>query len=168
MPAKKINREIVFMGGVAIYLIVLIIAGSGLSPDSLAFPGLIMAAAGVIIGLKLLIYKFPQLKFLDPGSNIVSMIRGEADQTLQEQGASGKPSSTYEPVVFIIWLVTFPLGIYLLGFLVTVGVWLFGFLFVISRLKLLKALLICGCTLVGIYVIFVGILKVHFPPGGLF
>jgi hypothetical protein len=168
MSSKKFKREIGFLIGIAIYLVVLIIAGSGLSPDSLLFPGLIMVAAGVIIGLKLLIYRFPRLRFLDPGSNIVSMISGEADQASQEQGGTSTPLSLSGPVAFIIWLITIPLGIYLVGFVVTVGVWLFGFLFVISKLKLLKALIMCVCTLAGIYIIFIGALKVHFPPGLLF
>jgi hypothetical protein len=168
MSLKKFRREIGFMVGVAIYLIILIIAGVGLSPDSLLFPGLIMVAAGVIIGLKLLIFKFPQLGFLDPGSNIGSMIRGDTDQASQEQEKTSAPLPLSGPVAFIVWLVTFPLGIYLVGFVVTVGVWLFGFLFVISRLKLLKALIICVCTLAGIYIVFIVALKVHFPPGLLF
>ncbi|MDI7258637.1 MAG: tripartite tricarboxylate transporter TctB family protein [Thermodesulfobacteriota bacterium] len=168
MPLIKINREIGFVIGVAIYLIVLIIEGFGLSPDSLTFPVPIIVTAGVIIGLKWLIYKFPQLNFLDPKGNINSMIRGGGDQPPQEQEAPDSPSSIYEPIAFIIWLITFPLGIYLLGFMVTVGIWMFGFLFVISKIKLLKALLISGSTLAGIYIIFVGILKVHFPPGSLF
>lgn len=168
MPFRKFNHEITFMLGVAIYLVVLIIAGSGLSPETLLFPGLIMVAAGVIIGLKLLTYKFPKLKFLDPGNTLDSMIREKADQTPQAEEVSGKPSSIYEPIAFILWLITFPLGIYLVGFVATLGAWLFGFLFLISRIKLFKSLLICVCTLVGIYLIFMGILKVHFPQGILF
>ncbi len=168
MQFRKFNHEIAFMLGVAIYLVVLIIAGSGLSPETLLFPGLIMVAAGAIIGLKLLIYKVPKLKFLDPGNTLDSMIRERADQTPQAKEVSNKRASIYEPLAFILWLITFPLGIYLVGFVTTLGVWLFGFLFLISRIKLLKSLLICFCTLGGIYVIFVGILRVHFPQGILF
>jgi hypothetical protein len=157
-----------FMIGIAIYLIVLIIAGSGLSSDSLAFPELIMVAAGIIMGLKLLIYKSPRLGFLDPGSDIGSLVRGETGQTPQEQGARSMPASRYEPVAFVTWLVTFPSGVYLFGFIVTMAIWLFGFLFLISRLKLFKAVLICACTLAGIYVVFVRGLGVHFPQGILF
>ena len=168
MQFRKFNHEIAFMAGVAIYLIILIIAGSGLSPETLLFPGLIMVAAGAIIGLKLLIYKFPKLKFLDPGNTLDLIIREGADQAPQGDEVPRKRSSVYEPLAFILWLITFPLGIYLIGFVTTLGMWLFGFLFLISRIKLFKSLLICICTLLGIYVIFMGILKVHFPQGILF
>jgi len=168
MQFRKFNHEIAFMIGVAIYLVVLIIAGSGLSPETLLFPGLIMLAAGAIIGLKLLIYKVPKLKFLDPGNTLDSMVREKTDQTPKGEETPNERSSIYEPLAFILWLITFPLGIYLVGFVTTLGVWLFGFLFLISRIKLLKALLICVCTLGGIYAMFVGILKVHFPQGILF
>lgn len=168
MSFEKFRHEIAFMLGVVIYLVVLIIAGSGLAPETLLFPGLIMIATGAIIGLKLLIYKFPKLKFFDPGNTLGSMIKANPEQTPQEVEPGDKRASIYEPLAFILWLITFPLGIYLVGFVTTLGVWLFGFLFLISRIRLIKSLLISVCTLLGIYAIFMGILKVHFPGGVLF
>jgi hypothetical protein len=70
--------------------------------------------------------------------------------------------------LFMLWMVTFAAGIYLIGFLPTLAAWLFFFLIGLSRIKPARALLLSVCTFAVLYVCFVILLGINFPNGILF
>jgi len=167
IPIKK-KREAFFILGVVIYLTVLIISSIKLAPGSREFPSVIIGAAFVIIILKFLTYIFPRLKFLDPSSSMATLQRRpeQSQQAGQDDGVI--PRSVFKPGAFIIWLATFPLGAYLIGFLPAIFSWLFLFLMLLSKIKLKQALIICAGMFLAVYLMFIYILEIRFPTGILF
>ena len=167
IPIKK-KREALFIVGVVIYLIVLIINSIKLAPASREFPSVIIGAAFVIIGLKFLTYIFPRLKFLDPSSSMATLQRRQEEPQQPQEDTSAIPPSVFKPGAFIIWLATFPLGAYILGFLPAIFSWLFLFLMLLAKVRLRLAVTICACMFLAVYLVFIFTLEVRFPTGILF
>ncbi|MEW6671927.1 MAG: tripartite tricarboxylate transporter TctB family protein [Thermodesulfobacteriota bacterium] len=170
-------KDSTFVIGFLLYLIILFVDSFNTSEKSRAFPLIVIIVSLVAVGLKLLIYQFPQFKFLDPSGNVakdVLSMDDSCDQSQSEAPAGTQENETHSfsvPVkifLFVLWLITFAAGVYYLGFLATLAVWLFFFMAGISRIKPLKALLLSVCTFTILYAVFVMLLKTHFPSGILF
>ena len=148
----KENKEKAFMAGFAVYLIILIQGSVHLSAGSRDFPRPIIVGSIILIILKLLIFKFPRLKFLDPSGEIaVKPNLGEMKSKEQQVEKEKKGASRlYIVSLFLLWLATFPVGIYLIGYLPTMAIWMFVFMIGISKIKLRLAIILSVCTFVGI------------------
>jgi hypothetical protein len=68
----------------------------------------------------------------------------------------------------MLWLMTFAGGIYFIGFLPAMAVWLFIFMVGISKIKWTRALLLSVCTFAVLYLSFVTLLGTNFSRGILF
>jgi len=167
MPIKK-KKEALFIVGVVIYLIVLIINSIKLAPGSREFPSVIIGAAFVIIVLKFLTYIFPRLKFIDPSGSMASLQKRVKKSQDGEPDDSVIPQAVFKPGAFIIWLATFPLGAYLIGFLPAIFSWLFLFLMLLAKVRLRMAIIICAGMFLAVYLMFIYTLEIRFPPGILF
>jgi hypothetical protein len=169
-------KEMAFMIGFLIYLLVLYVASAKLSAGSRAFPMAIIGVSVIVVGLKLLTLQFKSLKWLDPSGNVaqgiiekakegrdLSVCEGEAKEEEKE------PESRLRTIsLFMLWLISFAGAIYFIGFLPTMAVWLFIFMVGISRIKWTKALLLSVCTFAVLYLTFVTMFGANFPPGILF
>lgn len=173
---SKKTKDLMFMAGFAIYLLVLYIDSAKLSASSRALPMGIMVTSVIIIALKLLVYVFPnKLKFLDDSikksmtkSNNDGDDVGVAVTVVTELLGPAWGSEILIVSLIMLWLATFPVGIYFIGFLYTMFIWMFVFLIGVSRVKWLKALYLSVGTFVSLYVLFVVFLDMVFPLGILF
>jgi hypothetical protein len=168
-------KETAFMIGFLIYILILYVNGSKLSADSLLFPKVIISISVIAVGLKLLTLRFPRLKFLDPSGNVAKDVLhiaeecggiGTENPSKMESEKSG--SRAVAIALFMLWLITFAAGVYYIGFLPTMAVWLFFFMAGISKIKVVKALMLSISTFAVLYVVFVMLLSTHFPRGILF
>ncbi len=171
----KKTKEIAFMAGFAAYLAVLYFSSAKLASASKAFPFAIICLSLVVIVLKVLTYRFPKLKFLDPSgemgkkrkveTDVDSDVRNEEPVVNDEKM---QRSRLLTVALFLIWLATFPAGIYLFGFLPALFLWLLVFLVGLSRLKLQFALILGVATFSALYAMFGLLLKLNFGKGILF
>jgi hypothetical protein len=176
-------KEVAFMMGFLVYLIILYLDSSKLSAGSRAFPMAVIGISVIVIALKLLTFRFSWLKFLDPSGDVAKSViekagkdsglvideppRKEIDEPSEKK--EGKPGSRAVVIsLFMLWMVTFAVGIYLIGFLLTLALWLLIFLIGLSRIKPARALLLSVCTFAALYVCFVMLLGINFPRGILF
>ena len=171
----KRAKEIAFIAGFAAYLAVLYISSAKLSPASKAFPFTIIYLSVIVLVLKFLTYRFPKLRFLDPGAGKKKKEEGETDSDGDEGNAGPvaqdgrkalSPAATV--LLFMLWLVTFPVGIYLFGFLPTMLVWMLVFMIGLSGLSIKLALILGVGTFSALYAAFGLLLKLHFGSGILF
>ena len=178
---KQKYKEIGFMIGFLIYLLILYLASAKLSAGSRAFPMAIMGVSVIAVVLKLLALQFKRFEWLDPSGNVAKGIieKASKESGLVCQGpaeAEPQPQESTLPkqpplltiVLFLLWLSTFAAAIHFIGFLPTMGVWLFIFLVGLSRIKWQKALLLSVCTFALLYLSFVTLLGTNFPRGILF
>ena len=167
--------QIMFIIGFVVYMAVLYMSSIRLSVQAKAFPLGIMAVAAIVVAIKLLTFKFPALKFLDPSGEIGVKKHTEKDDEDAVLKPEDKPKEasdmgnvTQTIILFLVWLGTFPIAVYFVGFLIAVAVWTFIFMVGLSRLKLVKALIMTVGTWVAIYILFGLFLKLNFPVGALF
>jgi hypothetical protein len=164
------------MIGFLIYLLVLYLASAKLSAGSRAFPMAVIVVSLIAVGLKLLTLQFKGLKWLDPSGNMEAGLVEKASEdsdlvceTPPEQEVKlPKPPPVLTVALFLLWLITFAVGIYFIGFLPTMAVWLFIFMAGLSRIKWTKALFLSVCTFLVLYFSFVTLLGTNFPRGILF
>lgn len=168
-------KDASFVIAFLLYLIILYVDSHNVSAKSRAFPMVIIIVAFIAAGLKLLTYKFPRLKFLDPSGNVAKDVLsmndscGHIEEPMQARGEESEAFSVPVKIfLFALWLITFALGVYLIGFLATMAVWLFLFMAGISRVKPARALLLSVGTFAVLYIVFVILLKTHFSRGILF
>jgi hypothetical protein len=161
--------------GFLLYLIILYVDSHNVSEKSRAFPMVVIVIAFIAAILKLLTYKFPRLKFLDPSGNVAKDVLSVDDscEPVEEPVQSGEKEADAFSIpakIFLIalWLISFAVGIYFIGFLPTLAVWLFIFMVGISRIKPAKALLLSVSTFAVLYIVFVILLKTYFSRGILF
>jgi len=164
-----------FVIGFLLYLIILYVDSFHVSAQSRAFPMVIIVISFIAAGLKLLTYKFPGLKFLDPSGNVAKEVLSldESCDHIEEQAIPKEEAKDAFSVpvkigLYALWLITFAVGVYFIGFLATFAVWLFLFMVGISKIKPAKALLLSVSTFAVLYIVFVILLKTHFPRGILF
>ena len=171
----KKTKEIAFIVGFSAYLAVLYFSSAKLAPASKAFPFAIMGLSVFVIILKFLTYRFPKLKFLDPSGEVGKKREVETDvdsDVRNEENVAPaekmQKSRLVTVILFLLWLVTFPGGIYIFGFLPTLFVWLLVFMLGLSKLKLPLALILGVTTFSALYVMFGLLLKLNFGKGILF
>jgi hypothetical protein len=170
-------KETAFMIGFLIYLLILYLASAKLSAGSRAFPMAVIVISLIAVGLKLLTLQFKGLQWLDPSGNVAAGIIEKASEgsellceapTEEQEVKQPKPPPALTIVLFLLWLITFAAGIYFIGFLPTMAVWLFIFMVGISKIKWTRALLLSVCTFAVLYLSFVTLLGTNFSRGILF
>lgn len=169
-------KETAFMIGFLIYLLILYLASAKLSAGSRAFPMAVIVVSLIAVGLKLLTFQFKGLKWLDPSGNVAAGIIEKASEgseligetPLEQEVKQPKPPPVLTIALFLLWLITFAVGIYFIGFLPTMAVWLFIFMVGISKMKWTRALLLSVSTFAVLYLSFVTLLGTNFPRGILF
>jgi hypothetical protein len=175
LKLTKKTKEIAFYIGSAAYLAILYLSSAKLAPASKAFPFAIIGLSVLIILLKFLTYRFPKLRFLDPGAGKIKKQEGETDLIAEED--NGAPATEIGQkqlspgltvVLFLVWLATFPVGIYLFGFLPTMLIWMLIFMIGLSRLGIKLSLILSIGTFSAMYAAFGLLLKLHFGSGILF
>jgi len=173
---SKKAKETAFIVGFVAYMLILYLNSSKLSSASKAFPFAVMGVSAFVIVLKLLTYLFPKLKFLDPSGEVGKKREVETsvdndilpDEPEGEHGAQPHGSRLFTVFLFIVWLATFPCGMYLIGFLPTLFIWLMIFMLGLSRLKVTLALPLTVGTFAVLYALFGLLLKLNFGHGILF
>ena len=163
------------MAGFLVYLLILYLDSANLSEGSRAFPMAVMGVSLIAVALKLLTLQFERLRWLDPSGNVAEGIiekAGKGSGPVCEGAAERETRTPESPLLtialFMVWLITYAVAIYFIGFLPTLGAWLFIFMVVLSRIKWTRALLLSGCTFAVLYLCFVTALGTRFPPGILF
>ncbi|GEM_PF-4826056 len=164
---SKRSRELLFMGGLAAYMVVMLLTDTDLSAKTLAYPRAIIIVTFILLGLKLLTMFVPAMSFLDPGSREAAQKAPKEADTLAGKEETGT-AKKWTFWILLAWLSTFALAIYLIGFLPAMPIWLFLFTFFISKLSPVKSLLISLGMLAGVYAAFVLFLNMYFPAGLLF
>jgi len=170
---SKKSSQMLFMVGLLIYMIVLYLNSFKLSPQSKAFPMAIMGVAVIVVGVKLLTLLVPRLGFLDPSGDIVkkrekTQASGEAKKAETGPQEVRLRRRNLTVILFLAWLAAFPAGIYCLGYTVALAAWTLIFTVGLSRIGLVKALVMTACIWVVIYVLFGVFLGLNFPAGALF
>lgn len=171
---SKKSSQVLFMVGFLVYMLVLYLSSFKLSPQSKAFPMAIMGVAVCVVAVKLLTLHFPALRFLDPSGDLVKKKgepRGDGNDVKREKAEPSEARLRHRNLVvllFLLWLAAFPAGIYYLGYTIALAVWTFVFMVGLSRINLVKAVLMTACIWAVIYVLFGVFLGLHFPAGALF
>lgn len=166
---KLLNKEMGFMAGVIVYLLVLITSSQSLMPASKAMPLAICVLCMALIVIKALL----------------TIIKRDQAKPHAEENTSGetKPSKigsgnsiaglwqnevTHRTIVFIFWLVAFSLSVQFIGFLVTTAVGLMVLFITTSKITAVKSTIITAGTLIFVYLLFIYFLDVRFPSALLF
>ncbi len=170
---SKKSKQVLFMVGFLVYMLVLYLSSFKLSPQSKAFPMAIMGVAVVVVALKLLTLRLPALKFLDPSGEIGKTEKAgrEGKETKKTEEAPTEYRLRHRSVVvllFLLWLATLPAGIYYLGYVIALPIWAVVFMTGLSRIKPVWAVVMTACLWGFIYVLFSVILGLNFPVGALF
>lgn len=164
---RETRNEFMFMAGVAVYLAILYFASDTLAPASKALPMAVMAFTALVIAVKVLAHAVPQLQSLD-SSGGKSKRSGEGGGEPAESDVNRRGSHLRTAFVCLVAMAAFPLGIYLIGLLPTLFVWLMAFMVGPSRIKIARAAVLGVSTWAVLYGLFGVLLKVNFPGGVLF
>lgn len=170
------GKETAFLIGFLIYLLILYLASAKLSAGSRAFPLAVIVVSLIAVGLKFLTFRFKGLQWLDPSGNMAAGIIEKAsegselvcEKPPEQEVKQPQPPPALTISLFLLWLITFAIAIYFLGFLPTMAFWLFIFMVGLSRIKWTRALLLSVCTFAVLYLSFVVLLGTNFPRGILF
>jgi hypothetical protein len=160
------------MGFFLAYLLILAFTDTQLSKRTLVYPRTIIVISLVLLGIKCIAMFVPRLSFLlgETAKDAYKTVDDGDELETENQKVFMSPARAQKYIIakFMIWMITFMGGIYLIGFIPSMPIWLFIFCFFLSKLKLTKSIAITLGMFVGIYVTFVIILKMHFPTGNLF
>lgn len=167
---KLLNKEMAFLAGIAIYILILF-------ANSLALPAKakIMPIAVGSICLALIVLEAIIMLCSKPKEEK----QGKSAETGSEDTGNGAPATigvtskktdetVKRAILYSVWLISFGFSINILGFIVTLAIWLFILLQFASNATLKQSLLITIGTLIFVYIVFVKLLAVRFTAGLLF
>ncbi|NPV69894.1 MAG: hypothetical protein HPY55_04480 [Firmicutes bacterium] len=163
LSAQGINER-VFLAGVVAYMAVLVVSGLNLHPASVAFPYVVMGCCALALVMKLLTFISPRMRFLDPSGE---WVQSGKPRDNKPAAPAEHQKGDYRALIYLGALAAFPVLVFLIGFLPTLVLWLSAFLIVLSRVRLLSAVMATACMLLAVYVVFVVVLNVRFPSGVL-
>lgn len=163
---KKVSkRRLLFAGLVVTFTLVIVLTSFSYFPKARLLP-LVVGIPTLIFSILALIGEiYPKLlRLLD-----VSLIDYTAGGLVKEEESLGKPKDTTRQVLNLsLWLTGFFILVYLVGFLISIGVFGLLFLKVYGKVGWLKAIVVTAGTwgfIVGMFEVF---MKVELFQGVLF
>ena len=152
-------KESFFTLLILICAIVYIIMATGYGPQARMMP--------IIVGIPAVVISIVQLVFDFTGRDKKKAKKDSEQDIPDEHSILGKASGAQTVAMFVSLGVLFGL-IYLVGFIIAIPIFLFGFLITIAKKKVLRAVVFSVALSSVIYVLFVTVLQAQLYKGILF
>lgn len=152
---KLFTKEMGFMAGVSVYILVLFFNSNNLTNASKTMPMAVMGLCALLIFFKVL----SALSKKKSEKAVAAVIR----EPFSERLANWRNDEVLRSASFVLAIVAISILALVFGYIAALLMGLFFLLFYVSKIPFMKSLLITSGVMVFIYVLFVRVLIVRFP-----
>jgi hypothetical protein len=164
MQPKVPKGEVFFTACIAVYVLVLTFFCFGYTAESRLFPFLVIIPTIIFLVLRFLSIMNPKLSgVLEPDASMIDLEKVQQfAKTVDKQGTAVKKSSE---MIVILWVISLVLLTYLFGILPAIALFIFFFVMLYGKKKIVVSVAYTVASWIFIYIIFVVVLQARLYNG---